>query len=392
MGTRPRLVVPAYYNARSLWVRKGSTIAAVGGLALVVFVFAAVLMLSNGIEDALRSGGRADNAVLLREGATAEISSVVERDDARVIATFPEIAQSRTGEALVAGEVVVLVALPRPTGGFVNATVRGVQMASFEARPDVQIVEGRAPRPGTNEIVIGSGLVGRFEGAFVGGELELARARWPVVGRMVANGGAFESELWADRDKIARAYERTAFSSILVALRSRGQFDDLKARVEGDRRFSLKVEREDVYWADAASGTATFIRVLGLFVSVVFSGGAILGAMITMDAQVAARTRELAMMRAIGFPKRSVLLGVLLESALLGALGGVLGALAATAMKLVQIRTLNFQTFAEVRFGFEPTLGILGAAVAFGLAMGTIGGIIPAIRAARLPILEATRA
>lgn len=392
MPPKVRVVIPTYYNVRSLWNRRASTIATVLGLALVVFVFAAVLMLSNGIEEALRSGGRPDNAVLLRAGATAEISSVVERADVRILATFPEVAQSKTGDPLVVGEVVVLVALPREAGGFINATVRGVEPGSFEARPGVQIVEGRAPTPGTNEIAIGGGLVGRFKGAFVGGELELARSRWPIVGRIVADGGAFESELWTDREKLARAYERTAFSSALVALRSPGELDALEARVGLDRRFSLKVQREDRYWEEAASGTATFIRILGLFVSVVFSGGAVLGAMITMDAQVAARTRELAMMRAIGFPKRSVLLGILLESALLGAAGGVLGAAFATAMKLVQIRTLNFQTFAEVRFGFEPTAGILLGAIAFGVAMGTVGGLLPAYRASRLPILEATRA
>lgn len=392
MPRRARAPVPIYYNVRSLWARRGSTLAAVVGLSLVVFVFAAVLMLSNGIEDALRSGGRAENVVLLREGAMAEISSMVERQDIRIVATYPEVAQSRAGDPLVVGEVVVLVALEREAGGFINATVRGVLDGSFEARPGVRVVEGRAPRPGTNEVAIGGGLVGRFRGAFVGGEVELASARWPIVGRIVADGGAFESELWVDREKIGRAYERTAFSSAIVALRAPDDFEALKARVEGDRRFSLKAQREDRYWEEAASGTAMFIRVLGLFVSIVFSGGAVLGAMITMFAQVAARTRELAMMRAIGFPKRSVLLGVLIESALLGAAGGVLGSLAAMAMKLVQIRTLNFQTFAEVRFGFEPTLGIVVAAFLFGLGMGVIGGVLPALRAARVPILEATRA
>lgn len=385
-------MVPVYYNVRSLWARRVSTLASVLGLSLVVFVFAAVLMLSHGIEEALRSGGSPANAVLLREGALSEIASIVPREDPRVIATFPEVATSGTGEPLVAGEVVVLVAIPREEGGFVNATVRGVTEESYAIRPAVRIVEGRMPRPGTNEVVIGSGLVGRTAGAHVGGELAFARTRWPVVGRMAADGGAFESEIWADRDKLARAYERFAFSSIVLRLERPGAFDALKARVEGDRRFTLKAEREDEYWEEAASGTATFIRVLGLFVSIVFSGGAVLGVMITMYAQVAARTRELAMMRAIGFRRRSVLLSMLFESVLLGATGGVLGALAASFMGFVKIRTLNFQTFAEVRFGFEPTLGILLAALGFGIAMGTIGGILPALRAARLPILEATRA
>lgn len=385
-------MVPLFYNVRSLWARRVSTVASVLGLSLVVFVFAAVLMLSHGIEAALRSGGSPVNAVVLREGAETEIASLVPRDDPRVIATFPEIATSGTGEALVCGEVVVLVALAREEGGFINGTVRGVTDESYAIRTGVQIVEGRRPRPGTNELLLGSALVGRAPGAFVGGELSFGGARWPIVGRSTAGGAAFESEMWADREKLARAYDRISWSSVIVRLRSAASFDALKSRIEGDRRFTLKVLREDEYWEDAASGTATFIRVLGLFVSVVFSGGAVLGAMITMYAQVAARTRELAMMRAIGFPRRSVLAGVLIESALLGAVGGGVGALAASLMGFVKIRTLNFQTFAEVRFGFVPTPGIVLAAFAFGLGMGVLGGVLPALRAARLPILEATRA
>ncbi len=391
-SSRRRAVVPLYYNVRSLWARRLSTVVSVVGLSLVVFVFASVLMLSHGIEEALRSGGSPDNVVLLREGATAEITSIVAREDTRIVETFPGVARSGSGRPLVVGEVVVLVALSREEGGFVNATVRGVEEGSFGLRKDVQVVEGRMPRAGTTEILIGSSLVGRFEGAFVGGEIDMARTRWPVVGRMVARGGAFESELWTDREKLARAYERTAFSSAIVGLETRDSFDAFRARIEGDRRFSLKAQREDLYWEEAASGTATFIRVLGLFVSTVFSGGAILGAMITMYAQVSARTRELAMMRAIGFRKWNVLVSILVESALLGATGGALGALAASAMSFVQIRTMNFQTFSEVRFAFEPSWAILLASFAFGVAMGTLGGILPAVRAARLPILEATRA
>lgn len=384
-------MVPLYYHARSLWTRRLSTGLTVGGLGLVVFVFAAVLMLSRGIEVALAAGGSPDNAVVLRKGATAEVVSGLDRGAVRALATLPGIASSSGGRPLVAGELVVLVALPRGES-FANATARGVTLESFEARPGVRVAEGRRPRPGSNEVVLGGALVGRSPGAVVGGELRFANQRWPVVGRLAARGSAFESELWADRQRLADAFKRPNWSSAVVRLSAPERFDELRRRLEDDPRFGLKVQREDAYWADQAKGTATFIRVLGLFVALVFGLGAVLGAMITMYAQVAARTRELGALRAIGFRRRSVLAGFLAESALLGAAGGLLGALGALAMGLVEIRTLNFQTFSEVRFGFDPSAGILLGSLLFGTLMGLAGGLLPALRAARLDILEAVRA
>jgi ABC-type antimicrobial peptide transport system permease subunit len=384
-------LLPLYYNVRSLWARRGSTAATAVGLSLVVFVLAAVLMLSHGIEAALRAGGRADNVVLLRSGATSEIVSAIERDVVRSVASLPAVASGPGGEPLAAGEVVVLVALPRPGGAFINATARGITAASFAARPSVRVVQGRAPRPGSYEIAIGTSLVGRTEGARVGGELRFAGARWPVVGRIEAARSAYASEIWADAERLAQAFRRTGPSSAIVRLRSPDLVEELIALVESDPRFALKAVREDRYWAEQASSIATFIRVLGLFVTAVFSGGAVLGAMITMYAQVAARTRELGTLRALGFRSRSVLGAVVVESALLGIAGGLLGAALAWSMRWVKIRTLNFQTFSEMQFGFAPTPGILAAAIGFGLGMGIAGGLLPAIRAARLPVLRAVR-
>ena len=319
-------MIPVYYNMRSLFVRRVSTGATVIGLGLVVFVFTAVLMLSHGIEFALRSGGRSDNVVILRQGATSEIVSVVDRDAVRAIATYPEVMPGPDGTPLAAGELVVLVALPRDHGGFINASVRGVGPKSFLVRPAVQVRDGRAPRPGTNEVAIGSGLVGRSAGAFVGGELSFAGTRWPVVGRLVAgNGASYESELWADVDRLGQAFDRVGYSSAIARVRTPAMAERLRAAIASDARFTLKAETEDKYWANQASSTATFVRVLGLFVSIVFSAGAVTGAMITMYAQVAARARELAMMRAIGFRSRSILASMFVESLLLGASGGVLG-------------------------------------------------------------------
>jgi ABC-type lipoprotein release transport system permease subunit len=385
-------MIPLYYHSRSLWSRRLSTGLTVGGLSLVVYVFATVLMFAHGIEKALAVGGSPQNVVLLRKGATSEVASGIDRDAVRAVATLPEVARSVEGVPLAAGEVVVLVALPRD-GAFVTAPARGIVAESIEARAStVSIVEGRWPRPGSNEIALGSSLVGRVFGAFVGGELQMASQRWPIVGRFAARGSAFESEIWADRQRLGDAFERSSWSSAIVRLTSEGRFDAFRYRLETDARFGLHTTRESAYWEGQATATASFIRALGLFATFVFSFGAVLGAMITLYAQVASRTREIGTLRALGFRQRSVLAGFLLESLLLGVAGGGLGALAALAMKWVSIRTLNFQTFSEMRFSFDPTPGILAAALAFGAFMGLAGGLLPALRAARLDILEAVRA
>ncbi|WP_164017635.1 ABC transporter permease [Pyxidicoccus trucidator] len=384
-------MVPFFYNARSLWARRLSTGLTVLGLGLVVFVFSAVLMLANGIESALASGGDVANAVILRKGATGELVSGVERDAVRVLATDPAVASGPDGAPLVAGELVVLVALPRDGGQAMNTTARGVEPESFTARPEVRLVSGRRPRPGTNEVALGKALVGTSPDATLGGELRFAQQRWPVVGVLEAGAGAFESELWGDATRLGAAFGRPGYSSVLVRLRSAGDMDAFVQRVGADPRFTLEAKPEPTYWADQASGLATFIRVLGLFVSFVFSVGAVLGAMITMYAQVATRIAELGMLRAVGFRRRSVLASVVVESTMLGAAGGVLGALGALATRWIHIRTLNFQTFAEVSFGFTPTPGIVVGALLFGTLMGLLGGLLPAVRAARLSILDALR-
>ncbi|WP_434300158.1 ABC transporter permease [Corallococcus exiguus] len=385
-------MVPLFYNARSLWARRLSTGLTVVGLGLVVFVFSAVLMLANGIESALASGGDASNVVVLRKGATSELVSGVERDAVRILSTDPQVASGPDGQPLVAGERVVLLTLPSGRTQAMNTSARGISAESFEARPEVQLVSGRRPRPGTNEVVLGRSLVGTSPDATLGGELRFARQRWPVVGVFAARGGAFESEVWADAMRLGTAFGREDYNSAVVRLRSPAEVEAFVKRVEANPRFTLEARPEPEYWADQASGLAAFIRVLGLFVSFVFSVGAVLGAMITMYAQVATRVAELGMLRAVGFRRRSVLASVVVESAMLGAAGGVLGALGALATRWLHIRTLNFQTFAAVSFGFSPTPAILLGALLFGTAMGLLGGLLPALRAARLSILDALRA
>jgi putative ABC transport system permease protein len=385
-------MIPLYYNTRSLWARRLSTGLTVLGLGLVVFVFSAVLMLANGIESALASGGDPRNVVLLAEGATSELMSNVERDALRALGSSPRVASSAAGEPLVSGELVVPVLLPRGDGNESNITARGIGPQSFDIRPTVRLIAGRKPRVGTNEIALGEALVGRSPGAQLGGELRFAEERWPVVGVFTADGGAYESELWVDVNRLGTAFDRPVLSSIIVRTGSVEARDAFMKQVKEDARFTLEAKSEPEYWEEQATWLATFIRVLGLFVSLIFSVGAVLGAMVTMYAQVAARIGELGMLRAVGFRRRSVLASILIESAVLGAAGGVLGALGALATQWMEIRTLNFQTFAEVRFGFTPTPGIVLAALLFGVGMGVLGGLLPALRASRLSILDALRA
>ncbi|ATB34167.1 ABC transporter permease [Melittangium boletus] len=385
-------MIPLYYNTRSLWARRLSTGITVLGLGLVVFVFAAVLMLANGIETALAAGGDPRNVILLNKGATSELMSDVSRDALRLVASLPQVASSATGEPLAAGELVVPVPLPHADGRESNVNIRGIGPQSFAIRPIVRLVAGRAPRTGTNELALGSSLVGRSPGARLGGELSFANQRWPVVGIFSAEGSAYESELWIDGNRLGPAFDRPVFNSIVVRTHSVPVRDAFMQAVKNDSRFTLDAKSEPQYWAEQATELATFIRVLGLFVSFIFGVGAVLGAMITMYAQVASRITELGMLRAVGFRRRSVLASVLIESAVLGTAGGVLGALGALATRWLKIRTLNIQTFTEVSFGFTPTPEIVVAALAFGALMGTLGGLLPALRAARLSILETLRA
>lgn len=383
--------IPLYYSVRSLWARRLSTGLTVLGLGLVVFVLAAVLMLSHGIEAALASGGSPDNLVALREGADTEIVSAVERETVQLLSTEPELASGADGAPLIAGERVVLVGITRE-GATANVTVRGISAESLAIRPTVRIVEGRAPRAGSNEVAIGSALAGRLPGAEVGGELRFGEQVWPVVGKLDAKGSAFDSEIWADGDRVGAVFTRPEFSSAVLRLANRADAQQLLDTVARDPRFKLKVLPEDRYWANQATGMATFIRVLGLFVVFIFSIGAALGAMITMYAQVASRVRELGTLRALGFRRRSVLASVLVESTLLGLAGGLLGSVAALGMRWVRFRTLNFQTFSEITFSFVPSAPILLGALVFGAMMGLFGGMLPALRAARLGVLDALRA
>ena len=387
------MAIPINYIARNLVARRLTTILTAGGMALVVYVFATVLMLAAGLEQTLVSTGQDDNVVVIRRGAQTEVQSGVDRRQASVIESLPDIATGADGQRLISKEPVVLINLPkRSTGKSANVVIRGVTPAGLTLRPQVQIVEGRMFRPGTSEVIAGRSIASGFRGAGLGETLRFASRDWIVVGVFDAGRTGFDSEIWGDAEQMLQAFRRTGFSSVIFKLVDSDRFEAVKQTLESDPRLTVEAKREQRFYADQSEALAKFITYLGTSISVIFSIGAIIGAMITMYASVASRVAEIGTLRALGFSRSAILVAFLGESLLLGLLGGVVGLVAASFMQALSISTTNFQTFAEVAFSFTLTPSIIVASIAFALAMGFAGGFLPAARAARMKIVDALRA
>ena len=386
------MAIPLSYTAKNMMARKLTTALTAGGMALVVFVFAAVLMLQEGLRKTLVDTGSWDNVVITRRSSGTEVQSGVDRAQAGVAESQPEVAYGADGFRLVSKETVVLVTLPkRDSAKPSNVIIRGVGPKGQALRPQVQIVEGRMFRPGSSEIVAGRSIAERFQGGGTGERLRFAMRDWNVVGVFDAGRSGFDSEIWGDSEQLMQAFRRPVFSSVIVRLQDSGRFDALKARLESDPRLTVEAKRETVFYAEQSQMLANFIGYLGLTLSVIFSIGATIGAMITMYASVANRTAEIGTLRALGFRSRSVLTVFLLEALLLGLVGGVVGLVLASFMQLITISTMNWQSFAELAFTFTLDTGIVAKSLAFALIMGLLGGFLPALRAARLNIVDALR-
>jgi ABC-type antimicrobial peptide transport system permease subunit len=293
----------------------------------------------------------------------------------------------------VSKETVVLITLPkRESGQATNVTTRGLGEAGFALRPQVSIVQGRAFERGSSEIVVGRSLAERFEGASLGAALRFGGREWHVVGVFDAAGSAFESEVWGDADQLMQAFRRQAYSAVVARLNDPTAFEAIQARLDADPRMTLDVKRERTFYAEQSQALSNFIRYLGTTLSIIFSIGATIGAMITMYAAVAHRVAEIGTLRALGFRSSAVLAAFLFEAVLLGAIGGVVGVALAAFMQLVRISTLNWQSFSELAFTFTLTPGVAAASFAFSIVMGVAGGFLPAARAARLKIVDALRA
>jgi len=390
--------LPLAYIARNLWVRRLTTVLTAGGMALVVFVFAAVLMLEAGLRQTLVATGSADNVLAIRKGAATEVQSGIAREQAALIESLPQVARGADGAPRVSKEVVVLNSLPkRNADGSASATrsnvpIRGVPPVGLALRPQVQLVQGRMFRPGASEIVVGASVARQFAGVELGQSLSFAQRQWQVVGIFDAGRTAFDSEIWGDAEQLSQAFRRTGYSSVIAQLDSPQAFEALLAAVEADPRLTVEIKRERQFYEDQSRALSNFLRFLGLTLSVVFSLGAIIGAAITMYAAVATRTGEIGTLRALGFARRSILAAFLLESLLLAALGGLVGLVAASFLQAITISTTNFQSFSELAFSFALTPGIVAGSIGFALAMGLVGGFLPAVKASRMRIVEALRA
>jgi ABC-type antimicrobial peptide transport system permease subunit len=385
--------VPLRYSARNLWARKLTTALTAGGMALVVFVFAAVMMLDAGLKQTLVATGQPDNILVTRRSSGTEIQSGVDRTQAAIVESQPEIAIGPGGVSMASKEVVVLIAQPkRDTGVPTNVTVRGVGAEGLALRPQVRVISGRMFRPGSAEIVVGRSIDERFDGTGIGESLRFGGRDWTVVGVFDGGGSAFDSEIWGDGEQMIQAFRRQAFSSVAARLGDPARFDELKRRLESDPRLTLDVKRERTFYEEQSEVMSNFISYLGLTLSVIFSVGAMIGAMITMYSAVANRTAEIGALRALGFRRGSILLAFLAEALFLALIGWVVGLALASGMQLVQISTMNWQSFSELAFRFTLTPEIVLKSLVFALAMGLAGGFLPAVRAARLKIVDALRA
>lgn len=386
-------MIPLSYNLRSILRRRFSAFATATGLGLVVFVFAAVLMLASGVEETLRSTGSRDNAIVLRKGSSSELTSFLPREAAKTFAADPAVAVEG-GRQVASPELFVIFQLQRfDAKDTANVGFRGVTRDGWELlrSQTVHLVEGRAPQWATSEVMIGRATRGRYRGAQVGQSIFIARRQWQVVGVFEAGGSSFESEIWADADQIAAAARRTGYSTMTVRLGAPSQLAAFRATVDADPRWNLEAKREDRFYEEASGTLATFIRVLGTVIAVFFAFGATLGAMITMYAQVASRVREVGTLRALGFGRTAVLASFLVESLMLALLGALAGCAFASLLSTLSFTTVNFSSFTEIKFRFHFALPVAVEAALFAVGMGLFGGLLPALRAARLPIAEATK-
>ncbi len=386
------MFIPFSYSLRNLFTRKVTTVLTASGMALVVFVFTTILMMAEGLRKTLIDTGSYDNVVVIRKGSGSEVVSGIERSKASVVETDPQIAIGSDGKPLFAKELCVLITLPKKGEGKpANVMIRGTGEASLKLRPQVKIVEGRTPKPGLSEIMVGRSVAKRFRGVDINETLKFGMRDWVVVGVFDAGNTGFSSEIWGDREQLMQAFRRQAYSSLIFKLRESSEFAIVKERIETDPRLTLEVKRETKYYADQSEVMAKFLRILGMSLTIIFSLGAVIGAMITMYAAVAGRVAEIGTMRALGFQRRSILGAFLLESLLLGLAGGLIGLFFASFLQFFTVSTLNFQTFSELAFSFAIDGNIALKALLFSLIMGFVGGALPALRASRMNIVDALR-
>jgi len=388
-----QIVSVTSFNLRSIPERKGAVIAAAVGIAGVVAVLVGVLSIAAGFRAAMTVTGAADVAIVLRSGADTEMTSGLSREEARLIADAPGVARAADGP-LASAELFVIINLPkRSTGTDANVPLRGVEKAAIPLRGDIQFVEGRKFEPGRNEVIVGAGAARAFAGLEVGRKIRVGKDEWSVVGIFTGGGGAAESEIWTDAAVLQPAYHRgDSFQSVCAKLTSPNAFQQFSNAVVTNPQLKVKALRQAEFLAGQSNMLVSFIETLGVSIAALMALGALFGALNTMYSAVAARTREIATLRALGFGSGPLILSVMFEALALAVVGGAAGASAAYfAFDGFKAATMNWQTFSQIAFAFTVTPRLLAGAILWAAAIGLIGGLFPAIRAARLPIAAGLR-
>jgi putative ABC transport system permease protein len=387
------VALPLVYNLESVKVRWKSAVVAVLGIAGSVGVFVAMLALASGFRAAVVTSGSPQNLMARRGGATSEIDSVVALDQVRAVEDSPEIARGADGP-LVSAEVVVIAALPLASSGTdANVQLRGVGARALEIHDHVRIVEGRFFRAGLYELVVGKHAVKSYRGIGLGESVRIGGSAFTVVGIFDSGGSALDSEVWCDADVLIPTFQRPRgiYQTIVARLSDPDSLDAMRARIAADPRLTVRVERETEYWARASQMMTGLIVGLGSLVAIVMGIGAVFGALNTMYSAVAERTREIATIRALGFGAGSIVASFVVEALLISTVGGLLGCVAVLPVNGLTTSTMNFQTFAHMAFAFRITPALLGFGLVFSVFMGLVGGVPPAVRAARLPVTVALR-
>jgi ABC-type lipoprotein release transport system permease subunit len=387
------MALPLTYNVRNVRIRWKVTLLAVIGIALVVAVFAVLLSMSEGFATALRSTGRPDNVIIVQRGSASELTSGVPLDQRQMILADDRIARSAEGQPLASWEWVVVIALPKKTDGQpTNVTMRAVIPQTFDVRGGIHIVQGRAFQAGLDEIIVGHRIMDRIQGLKLDGTLKYEQKTFKIVGVFESEGQAFESEIWGDFDVLGAEFHRGAGSNSVVArMKNPADIPALDKWIRAQPQMQLQALSERRYYEEQAGNLVGVLRFLAGAVALITGIGAVIGAMNTMNAIVAARTREIATLRALGFSRRAILFSFVLESVLLALVGGVIGCLLAVPMHGFSTGTGQTQSFSEIAFAFRITSKVIVSGLVFAVVMGALGGLLPALRAAKLPIARAFR-
>lgn len=388
------MTIPVRYLFKHFATRRLSTFITLAGIALVIFIFAAVLMMADGVQQTLIATGSKDNVIIVRKGSNGEISSLIGGEVQNVVATLPYIAKLPDGEPIISDQPVVVINLPSSRGSLNNVTVRGVTPSTIMAlHPNVKLIKGRMFDPALPQVIIGRAVAKMYPDLHIGGAIKMGTGHWKVVGIFSSGGTGFDSEIWGDENQVRQAFNRGDYvSSITLRLDNPSDFRKFEEAFELDRRlqaFAPTMERK--YYKEQSEALATFIRILGIFVTVIFSVGAAIGAMITMYAEVANRTVEIGTMRALGFGRGSILTVFLFEGIMISIVGGAIGIFMASFLRFVSISTMNYASFSELSFSFALTPSAVWISLMFAVVMGFIGGFLPSARAARLNIVTALR-